>query len=152
MPGSLIPGELEKIAEHTGHADDGEWILDHFVASEGAVVGKQVGDAVVMFQIPSIVPRQKPDGRCVFLDENNYCTIHEVSPFGCAYHDVHLDKEAADERSHYAIYAQAAGNEPGQPYGQWHELMTALGLVASPLAERKEGFRREFDNVDAGGH
>lgn len=56
-----------------------EFAFQNLLASPGAIV-MQAGR---VFQIPTLVPRRKPDGSCIFLDENDRCRIHEVSPFGC---------------------------------------------------------------------
>jgi Fe-S-cluster containining protein len=56
-------------------------------------------------RIGSITPRMRK-GRCVFLDENDRCKIHEVAPFGCAYFDVHQSPLTAHPRSIWAIRQQ----------------------------------------------
>ena len=106
------------------------------------MVAQRVGDQTVVYHIPSIVPRQRDDGRCVFLNDQNLCEIHEVSPYGCAYHDSHRPKAEADKISLYAIHEQARGNEPGESYGEWHALLTALGRTATPVAERVTNYER----------
>lgn len=93
-PGPLAPGDYERIREHLGGQD-----IDHKLwASPGAIVmdtrSGQVG------RVGTITPRMK-DGRCVFLDKDNRCSIHAVAPFGCAYFDTHMTKEEADPRSRW---------------------------------------------------
>lgn len=67
MPGYLVPGDLRNIP-----AGD-------LAASEGALVVYR-GQITA---IPTIVPLQQDNGRCVFLDDNDRCTIHAVAPWGC---------------------------------------------------------------------
>lgn len=154
MPGSLIPGDVERIAAHAGHDEDVMWILDHFLASPGARVLMRAADAQVMmglslpgkrksaevsvFQVHTIVPRQKSDGSCVFLNAEEHCTVHAVAPFGCAYHDTHLDEVGADRRSQYAVRQQIAGQKTR--YGWLWKLLHDLDLRATTLAVRRRAF------------
>lgn len=154
MPGSLIPGDIERIAVHAGHDDDVMWILDHFLASPGAKVAMRASAAqvamggslpgarysveMVTFQVPTIVPRQKPDGSCVFLAAAGHCTVHAVAPFGCAYHDTHLDEVEAHKRSQYAVQQQMAGQQTC--YGWLWKLLYDLDRRATTLAVRRRAF------------
>lgn len=101
QPGPLIPGDMERIAAYLG------MVLNrakkYFQASKGAFIGLRNGTVV---NIPTITPKQKADGSCVFLDGNDRCMIHSVAPFGCAYFDMHMEKEEADRRSKHAIMQQ----------------------------------------------
>ena len=111
MPGSLIPGDLDRICEYTGHEIGSDWVLSNFLASDGGKVGVPCDDgSMLFFEVPSITPRQKEDGRCVFLDDEDHCKIHQVAPFSCAYHDMHMDDEEAHARSNYAIWTQIDGH------------------------------------------
>ncbi len=154
MPGSLIPGDVERIAAHAGHDDDVVWILDHFLASPGAKVARRAADAevalgislrgehysaaMVIFRVPTIVPRQRPDGSCVFLDDAGHCTVHAVAPFGCAYHNTHLDEADAHKRSQYAVQQQMAGQKTR--YGWLWKLLYDLDRRATTLAVRRKAF------------
>jgi Fe-S-cluster containining protein len=80
-----------------------------FTASKGCVARLRDGGRIV--RIGTITPRQKPDGRCVFLDQDDRCLIHEVAPFGCAYFDPHMPKAEADKRSAYLAMKQATDRE-----------------------------------------
>lgn len=102
-PGYLIPSDLFRIAdflvaerriEQTGD------VLNWLRASKGAVVG----DAATgeRFRIGTITPRLE-HGRCVFLTDEDRCSIHAVSPFGCAYFSTHDEHRAADARSMWGL-------------------------------------------------
>lgn len=96
LPGYLVPDDIERIGLHLGYANVGEFAYDYLLASPGATVMGQGGR---VFQIPTIVPRRKEgDGSCVFL-EGGRCSIHSVSPFGCAYFDCRQSHEEANRRS-----------------------------------------------------
>jgi Fe-S-cluster containining protein len=98
MPGPCAPGDIEAIAQECGvDLDDQEsfnaFLKAHFSASEGAIVmyrGKP-------HRIPTIVPAQSDDGRCVFLSDEGRCTVHRVTPFGCSRFRVCEGPEEATE-------------------------------------------------------
>ncbi len=148
MPGSLIPGDLDRIQAYVGDRS-GDFILSHFQASDGAKVAARVGGMMILTRVPTIVPAQRKDGRCVFLDDDNLCSIHEVAPFGCAYHDVHLSEEEAAPRSEYAVMQQLPAQQaPASPYVQWHGLLVAAGMVAAPLDERREAMETMINELE----
>lgn len=137
MPGCLIPGDIERIQAHVGD-DSGEFVLEHFRVSDGAKVLKQVGGQLYQISVPTIVPAQKENGHCVFLNDDDTCGIHEVSPFGCAYHDTHMTAEEAEPRSHFCVSTQIQSHQNGTPYSQWCNLLAQLELFATPMAERRQ--------------
>jgi len=100
QPGYLIPGDLERI-EAKLDADGRSAEKTNFAASPGGKVIDQRQNTVVVVQ--TITPARKPDGSCVFLDANRYCTIHEVSPFGCAYYGQHMTHAEAKRRSMWGM-------------------------------------------------
>jgi Fe-S-cluster containining protein len=72
----------------------------NFWASPGAtVMDSQTGR---VFQIGTITPRLH-EGRCVFLDDRDRCTVHPVAPFGCAYFDAHQTENEGQRRSGWAL-------------------------------------------------
>lgn len=96
LPGYLIPADVERIARHLGYTNLGDFARDKLLASVGATVMNAEGH---VFQIPTLVPRRKADGSCVFLDANDRCTIHPVSPYGCSFFDAHQSDGEANHRS-----------------------------------------------------
>lgn len=101
QPGPLVTGDMERIADYLGVPLDHAKLL--FKASRGALIlykGKVV-------RVPTITPKQHPDGSCIFLDEHDRCSIHPVSPFGCAYFDPHMDKAEGNRRARLAIMDQS---------------------------------------------
>jgi Fe-S-cluster containining protein len=100
MPGMLIPGDPERILAHASLPNDAvlsvqELSRQFFVASEGA----QVILRGQPMRIPTIVPAQQSDGRCVFLDASGRCTIHAFAPYGCSHFDTHQSQQEGDARS-----------------------------------------------------
>lgn len=95
IPGYLIPTDLERIARFLNYRNMVTFAVENLLASSGATVLQMER----IFQIPTLVPRRKEDGSCVFLDANNRCRIHAVSPYGCAFFDAHQSHDEADRRS-----------------------------------------------------
>jgi Uncharacterised protein family (UPF0153). len=95
QPGPLAPGDFERIQKHLGASD--EEMREKFWASPGCMVKDAFG---VTARIGTITPRyDRRKKRCVFLDDNDRCTIHSVAPFGCAYFDTHQSSVTAMPRS-----------------------------------------------------
>lgn len=80
MPGYLVPSDLAFFD------------INDLVASDGATVQHHDGSREM---IGTIVPKQKPNGECVFF-ESGKCTVHEHSPFGCRMFNA-CDKETTLE-------------------------------------------------------
>jgi Fe-S-cluster containining protein len=104
QPGPLAPGDFERIAAHLGETP--EQAKAHFCASPGALIKDKVTGQVA--RVGSIVPKTHRGSRCVFLDDNDRCSIHPVAPFGCAYHDTHMSRATAMPRSLWWARAVAA--------------------------------------------
>ena len=100
QPGPLAPGDYEKIQHHL-RATDNE-MKSMFVASPGAIIRDESGK---LSRVGSITPKRHRS-RCVFLDENDRCKIHNVAPFGCAFFDTHMSREAALPRSTWLVKQQ----------------------------------------------
>lgn len=96
QPGSLAPGDLERIAAARGETLDEA--KKNFWASPGAVVkNSETGRT---FRVGSITPRfDRRRGRCVFLTDDDRCSIHAVAPFGCAFFSPHMDFDQGHGRS-----------------------------------------------------
>lgn len=121
QPGHLLPGEMERIAEHLGKHLDA--VKPLFWASPGALVmNTQTG---IQFRIGTITPKyDRRRKACVFLTEEGHCSIHEVAPFGCAYFDTH--QSAAYGRS-----LSTWGLEQIQGSPEYHALRHTLPFAES---------------------
>lgn len=99
QPGFLIPGDLERIASYLGETV--EKVKAYFWSSEGALVQDSNGR---QYRIRTITPRyDKRKKRCVFLTDDDKCSIHEVAPFGCSFVDTHMSFNAGNQRSAWAM-------------------------------------------------
>lgn len=133
IPGYLIPVDLDRIARHLGCENLMEFALENLLASPGATVL----DRGQVRQIPTLVPARRGDGACKFLDTNNQCTIHEVSPFGCAFFDAHQSKAESDYRSGSGLVQIDRAWQEDHLYARLWLLLEALGKVGpSPIAAR----------------
>jgi len=130
IPGYLIPADVGRIARHLGFTNLVEFAFRYLLASPGATV-MQAGH---VFQIPTLVPRRKQDGSCVFLDEQNRCRIHEVSPYGCAFFDVHQSHAEANRRSSRGLQDIALrwSARESSAYIMLWQLLYAAGFKAAP--------------------
>jgi Fe-S-cluster containining protein len=128
QPGSLILEDVAKIVAYVAQRDNVsvdfayDWVKERLWASPGALV--KDSNTGKTYRIGTITPRFRK-GRCVFLTEDDKCSIHEVAPFGCAYFDTHMPPSVAMPRSLFAcrnhtdpIY-QALRNE--LPYATHHK-------------------------------
>ena len=144
VPGALCPDDLQAMAAHLGYRDVAAFAKENLVASEGVeVTVAATGEKV---SLRTLVPASKADGSCKFLLDGR-CTIHAISPYGCAFIDAH---QSDDE---YAVRADALYralfddlNSDGLYVHTWREL-ESMGRTASPLAERQarltDAMRRE---------
>jgi Fe-S-cluster containining protein len=131
IPGYLVPADVGRMARHLGFINLVEFAFRYLLASPGATV-IQAGR---VFQIPTLVPRRKEDGSCVFLDEHERCRIHEVSPFGCAFFDVHQSDAESRRRSGCGLQEIAgrwAVSSNTHAYTVIWKLLNAAGLRAVP--------------------
>ena len=79
IPGYLVPADIERISRTLDYSNVVTFALENLAASPGATVMNAEGR---VFQIPTLVPQRKADGSYKFLDAQNRCLIHAVSPFG----------------------------------------------------------------------
>jgi Fe-S-cluster containining protein len=137
MPGFLIPEDLAAIVPDD--VDSMTYIKAHFVASPGATVGQTQPDGrVKLYQIPTIRPAVKPDGTCVFLDNDGLCSIHDIAPYGCAAFDDHMTRPEGDRRLSDGLVAIHEDRTRNGTYAQaWHYLLIH-GKTGQPAAELRD--------------
>lgn len=131
LPGYLIPADLERISRYLGYKSIVKFAFDCLLASPGATVARFDGR---IFRIPTLVPRRKADGSCIFLDERGRCEIHAVSPFGCSFFDCHQSQEEANARSSRGLQeiARAWAHASRHIYTMLWRLLDTTGHHAIP--------------------
>lgn len=101
QPGSLLPGDYEKIREFLGQSD----VSHLFRSSDGALVQDEKSGR--QFRVRTIVPLyDRRAKRCIFLGSDDRCTIHAVKPGGCGLVDTHMSRPIAMVRSVWIIKQQ----------------------------------------------
>lgn len=124
MPGYLAPDDLYQIP------------LDKVCASDGALVIHQG----VPMRIPTIVPKQKSNGECVFF-ENGLCSIHDHSPYGCrSVSACQPDTQRQRDESNLVLFSIVQKIASGGLY--W--VLSQLLPRAKPLRERRQAFEVLF--------
>lgn len=151
MPGMCGIGDVERIIDHVAkqrpelfrnYFSRENFIRTHFVAGDGAKVGVIREGKMQMFNIPTITPRQRPNGECVFYD-NGLCSIHEVSPAGCALVDTHMDREQTNE----IVGAKLREIMRDRSYLSLWQWLQDKGAITRPTAKRRAHFEREYAKV-----
>ena len=133
IPGFLLPSDIRRIALHLGYSNPVEFALDNLLASPGAIVM----DHGQIRRIRTLTPARRQDGACRFLDEEDRCRIHSVSPYGCSHFDAHQTKEEADLRSSAGHYQVDLAWKNDHLYARLWLLLKTLGRVApAPVVSR----------------
>jgi hypothetical protein len=139
MPGYLIPGDVERIAEAQGQELSEEWLLDTFMHSEGATVLGMGPKGPVRVQIPTIVPKDR-DGKCKLLTDDGKCSVHGSAPFGCSHFDTHMDEATGAPRSEAGVMAVAADLAAGGAYAVQLRTLQEKGETAEPRKVRRDRY------------
>lgn len=131
IPGYLVPADIERIRHALGYSNVVTFALENLAASPGATVMNSEGR---VFQIPTLVPQRRADGSCKFLDGQNRCAIHAVSPFGCAFFDAHQSADEANRKSGRGLQEVAGQWVAGRAslYAMLWRLLYSAGRRAIP--------------------
>jgi len=92
--------------------------------------------------VPGLVLAAKPDGSCKFLSAEGACTIHDISPFGCAFFDGHAHGSPASDRLMRAGLNQSIEAGPQHLYHRLRRHLILKGLV-SPSPDMMRARMRE---------
>lgn len=122
MPGFLIPADLDRMIPP--FFKPLAWAETNLLASPGALVMK----GLETFRIPTLVPKTKENGECVYLLPDRSCAIHQVSPFGCAFFDCGPERGLLSHKGLTAVY-RAWLFQPKSLYRQIWEHLFGLNLV-----------------------
>jgi hypothetical protein len=146
IPGALAPSDVPRIAAHLGFNNLERFAHECLLVSDGAKVAMQDGRVV---SLPTLVPSTTPSGACRFLNAGR-CTIHAVSPFGCAYIDAHMPDPEYRRRAdtlHSLLLDER--KQPGEYSRLCDDLRTA-GKQAPPLETSRyrlaKAIRKEMGN------
>jgi Fe-S-cluster containining protein len=133
VAGSLIPADLNRIAEYLDEADLTRFAFDNLLASPGAIICSKSR----LIRIRTLVPARRADGACRFLTAGDRCSIHAVSPYSCAMFDCKQSREEADALSLRGLMEVAKAWQRGDLYAQlWLMLYRAGRIAPSPIEAR----------------
>jgi len=148
MPGSLAPGDIERILHYVSPPDPWKFVEENFLASDGFKILANTPDGVKTLAVPTIVPAKDDDGRCVFLSPGDRCIIHPVSPFGCAYYDTHMVYEEAENRSLFSVAAVVDDSHAtAVSYRVYIAALREQGKIATPASERRAAMEAELQRL-----
>lgn len=133
LPGALAPADLPRIAAHLGYPDSETFARECLLASDGAKVVTPQGKVV---SLPTLVPAVDGAGRCRFLSAGR-CTIHAVSPYGCAYIDAHMSEAEFRRRADTLYQLLYADRESNAAYTRQCDAHREAGRSAPPLETRR---------------
>lgn len=131
------------MARFLEYTDVEKFARENLVTSEGARVVTTEGRVV---SLPTLVPATQPNGHCKFL-KDGLCTVHAVSPYGCAFLDAHMSDQELSGRSR-PLYDDLLNDlESDGPYTRLWNLLRDSDLAAPPIATRRyhlaKALRRE---------
>ena len=135
IPGYLLPKDLDKIATFLGYSKLSEFAEKNLLASPGAIVIKDGR----LCRIRTLVPARNQSGWCKFFD-GSLCTIHPVSPFGCAFFDSHQEQSESNVISAEGLQVIAGlwEDQPRSRYCQiWNHLHVRGMRAPAPEECRK---------------
>jgi Fe-S-cluster containining protein len=134
MPGSLDISDLPRLCP--AGQDVLAWAEEHL-------------RALTDKPFPTLVPARQANGHCHWLYEGK-CAVHEVSPYGCAFFDSHLDGAEVKRRAAATMQARRADRVNNGLYYQVWRHLCARGLTApsgdrASLAEERRKIRRDAE-------
>ena len=143
IPGYLIPEDLQHLWNRVEpELPYEEFAKKYLLASPGALVGTADGQ---VGRIPMIVPARKPEGGCVFLTEDNKCSIHESAPFGCRFFDAHMSDAEADRRSMAGLMEILKDNKTRGTYKTTWDLLNDAKLCAPSAADSRKAMQEYIE-------
>lgn len=142
IPGSLVPPDLDRLIP-PGDAPL-FWAEQHLLASPGF----QIKTPQFTLSIPSLVPRRQENGHCHWL-QGGRCSVHENSPYACAFHNQCLQTDAQAERISIAgREARAKAFKEDGLYAQIWRHLWAKGLRELTSKESMRRVREELVGIN----
>lgn len=163
----LIPSDLERLIP--SDADPLEWAESNLLASPGPLVVQVVEREIRCrskpqecerqlvrrgIRVPGLVLAAKGDGSCKFLTATGACSIHEISPFGCAFFNGHDHRSARSDRLLRAGLMSSVEVSPEHLYHRLRRHLISRGLVSPPpeLQRARMGRAAGQARADKPGH
>jgi hypothetical protein len=131
MPGALVRGDLNRLMPYDAVPID--WAVQHLRASTGSLIATAAGEYM---QVPSLVPAQREDGSCHWLNEDGTCQVHADAPYGCAFHDEHMPPDQHRARQLAAILDRIKAFQSEGAYRLIWDYLNAMDLTTVAIANR----------------
>jgi Fe-S-cluster containining protein len=142
LPGMLIPDDVARIARHLGYTDVMEFSRENLLASPGAIVLRDNQQV----RIPTLVPQRGADGACKFL-QNDLCTIHSVSPYGCAFFSEHEPRTVGDKKSILGLIHITRDHQTNGRYSRIWSMLDSTNLKAIPPEAIRQRMRETSNSL-----
>lgn len=133
-PGWFLPEEIERAANYLGISVQklfGDYLgVDWWEGADPIFVLAPATQSMD----PGTTYPYVPAGKCIFLDKNELCIIHEVKPHECREHD-HMEKhsnatkrhrevaEAWEKEEHQELITKLLGHQPTAATGSILDLL-----------------------------
>ena len=138
----LIPDDVARIARHLGYTDVMEFARENLLASPGAIVLRDNQQV----RIPTLVPQRGADGACKFL-QNDLCTIHSVSPYGCAFFSEHEPRTVGDKKSILGLIHITRDHQTNGRYSRIWSMLDSTNLKAIPPEAIRQRMRETSNSL-----
>jgi hypothetical protein len=142
IPGFLVPSDLDRLIPPGD--DPLLWAEQHLLASPGYQIKSH---HVTVISIPSLVPRRQGNGHCHWLQDGR-CSVHENSPYACAFHNQCRQTDAQAEKIGIAgREARAKAFKEDGLYAQLWRHLWAKGLRELTSTESMKRVREELVGI-----
>ena len=132
IPGVLLPDDILIIREFLEKRDQIDYpaFLNLFrLGPKGWKAARITEGGIESLHLPTITPKIDKDDRCVFLTDEDRCSIHAVAPFGCAYFDAHMSAKEGQRRSLWGFEILLRSRD-------YQELAVSLALQSEKTKEK----------------
>lgn len=144
LPGALAPADVIPMWQHVD-PESGlfQFSEKYLQVSSGAIAVDPASGT--RFNVPSLVPKQREDGTCVFYNQQGRCDIHAVSPYGCSMVDMHQSGSEANDIVRQCVLQQYDAHRSGSIYHQLCVYLDSVGQRARPLVERRQAYENMIE-------
>ena len=130
MPGTLGPGDVDRIAAFVGAEPDEQFLQANFRAADPVSVTLSNGKEI---EAPRVTPAQRDDGTCVFLAAEGRCSVHPAAPYACSRG---LPCQHDEDRTRELTAVLLEANAASVDYGMTWDWLRRKGAVAPPAEEQ----------------
>jgi hypothetical protein len=146
IPGSLIPSDLERLVPPG--VDPLAWAEEHLRVQTTGVSFLMNPETNHKLMIVALVPAKSTNGHCHWYFDRK-CTVHEASPFSCAFFDCHMAQGEKDHRSMMAVGARFTALKDNQSlYRRICDHLLEKGLIYDTPREDNSMAHRRIEAIE----